>query len=86
MPGRKYKDEDILKVKAIYMHSRWVLGMSPESSKDAVKAQMDGKKSRMPDASLQMYCDDAEILESSIVTKRFGQAKIARLRKYIQRL
>lgn len=84
--NRKHTDKEILKAKAIFMYARHVLQMNNGDSQSLAISQMKIQKSKIPPASIRMYCGDLEKIEMSIVRKRFDKAKIKKVIEYIDNL
>ncbi len=83
MAARKWSDKDLLKVKGLYLNARYVLGLGDTESKAVVLECMKAMQPQMPRASVLMYCDDAENVETLLAKKRFDKGKTQNVLSFI---
>lgn len=86
MPLKKWTDKDILRIKALYLHSRFVLNFDKNASKAVVGSYTKTTLPAMSKASLAMYCDDAEEIETLLTKKRFDKGKTSQALSFIKQL
>ncbi len=83
---KKYDQEEILKVKAVYMHARWVYQFDEAKSTTIALTHMKELHPKMPPASIKMYCKDAENIEVALDKKRLDKRGTKKVIKFINML